>query len=55
MDEYRQEVQMAYDEYLYETEGRGISYGEIAHIEGLNKKELDELYKEINEEREEDE
>ena len=54
MDEYRQEVERLYGEHLYETEGRSISYGEIAYIEGLNKKELDELYKDLTE-RNEDE
>lgn len=52
MDEFRLEVQSRYDEYLYRTEGRGASYGEIAHIEGLNKKELNELYEELIEEEE---
>lgn len=46
MDEYKQEVERVYDEYLMATEDRGISYGEIAYIEGLNKKELDNLYNE---------
>ena len=46
MDEYRMEVERVYDLYLMETEGRGASYGEIAYIEGLNKRELDALYKE---------
>lgn len=46
MEEYKQEVQRVYDEYLMATEGRGVSYGEIAYIEGLNKKELDDLYNE---------
>lgn len=50
MDEFKQEVRRLYDEYLYKIEHRGISYGEIAHIEGLNKKELNELYKELTEE-----
>ena len=36
-----------YDYYLQKTEGRGISYGEIAYIQGLNSKELEELYKEL--------
>lgn len=53
MDEFRQEVERLYDEYLYETEGRGMSYGELAYIEGLNKKELNALYKELIE-RDED-
>ena len=49
LEEYKIEVQRAYDEYLYNTEGRGISYGEIAYIEGLNEQELNDLYNEINE------
>ena len=47
MDEFKQEVQRLYDEYLMKTEKRGISYGEIAYIEGLNKKELNKLYEEL--------
>lgn len=46
MEEYKQEVQRVYDEYLMATEGRGVSYGEIAYIDSLNKQELDKLYKE---------
>lgn len=48
--EYRQEVARAYDEYIMAKEGRGISYGEIAYIDGLKKKELDALYFEALEE-----
>lgn len=47
MDEFNQEVQRLYDEYLMKTEKRGISYGEIAYIEGLSKKELNKLYEEL--------
>lgn len=50
LDEYKIEVQRAYDEYLYKTEGRGASYGEIAYIDGLDEQELDDLYKEIEKE-----
>lgn len=50
MDEFREEVIERYDEYLMATEGRGISYGEIAYIEGLGKKELNALYEEACEE-----
>lgn len=35
------------DEYLQLTEKRGISYGEIAYIQGLKKKELLALESEI--------
>ena len=51
MEEYKIEVQRAYDEYLYKTEGRGASYGEIAYIDGLDEHELDELYEELNREQ----
>lgn len=47
MDEFNQEVQRLYDEYLMKTEKRGISYGEITYIEGLSKKELNKLYEEL--------
>ena len=49
-EEYVLEVERVYDEYLDKSEGRGISYGECAYIEGLKKKELDALYNEILEE-----
>ena len=32
-----------YDSYLMQSEGRGVSYGEIAYIEGLNNIEKKEL------------
>lgn len=47
MDEFKLEVQNMYDEHLRNTEKRGISWGEIAHIENLNKKELKGLYNEL--------
>lgn len=40
-------IQSLYDEWLQKTEKRGISYGEIAHIQGLNDGELDEIEKEL--------
>ena len=46
-EEFRLEVQRMYDEYLYKTEKRGISYGEIAHIESLAECELQEFYDEL--------
>lgn len=49
MDEFIEEVIERYDEYLMASEGRGISYGEIAHINGLGKEELNALYEEANE------
>ena len=39
----------AYDEYLMRTEKRGISYGELAYIQGLNKKQLRQFYNELEE------
>ncbi len=43
-----QYIQSRYDEYLQATEGRGASYGELAHIEGLRGKELDDFEKELD-------
>lgn len=42
-EEFIMEVQQNYDEYLMKTENRGISYGEIAYIQGLSDKELNDL------------
>lgn len=52
----REELNMAvvdaYDEYLQATESRGVSYGELTHIENLSDKEardmLEECYQELN-------
>ena len=41
------EVENLYDEYLMKTEKRGISYGEIAYFEQMNKKELNFVRKEL--------
>lgn len=49
---YRMEIERLYDLYLMKTEKRGISYGEIAYIQSLSKKELDNLYKELTEKEE---
>ena len=46
-EEFRLEVHRMYDEYLYKTEKRGTSYGEIAHIESLSECELQEFYDEL--------
>lgn len=40
-------IENLYDEYLQKTENRGISYGEIAYIEGLTEKELNDFEKEL--------
>lgn len=47
IEEFRLEVQRLYDEYLYKTEKRGISYGEIAYIESLADCALQEFYDEL--------
>ncbi len=54
LEEFRLEVIRLYDEYLDKTEKRGISYGELFHIENLEEKELNDLYNELLEETEED-
>ena len=46
-EEFVEEVIDRYDELLMEEQGRGISYGEIAYIDGLDKEELNKLYEEI--------
>lgn len=48
LEEYRLYVQSRYDEWLQMTEKRGASWGEIAHIDGLSKKELDEMCAELD-------
>lgn len=53
-EEFNMAVVNAYDEYLQATEKRGVSYGELAYIEGLSDKEaedlLEECYKELGDE-----
>lgn len=51
LEDFRGEVERLYDEYLMETEHRGISCGELVYIEGLKKKELRELYNELCEQK----
>ena len=48
MQDYRDEVQSRYDDYLMKTEKRGISYGEVVHIQGLNRKGLDGMSAELD-------
>ena len=52
LDEYRDYVLTRYDELLEKSEGRGASWGECAHVQNLNQKELDELCAEIDAELE---
>lgn len=47
LEELKMETQTLYDDYLYETEHRGISYGEIAFIQGLDREELDDFCEEL--------
>ena len=44
-----QSIQSRYDDYLQQTEGRGASYGEIAYVESLRGKDLDDFEKELDE------
>ena len=46
-NELLNEVQTRYDEYLQQTEKRGISWGEIVHLQELSDDELKELDEEI--------
>lgn len=52
--ELEREIEMLYNEWLEKTEKRTISYGEIAHIQSLNVKELNEMYEELLKELESD-
>lgn len=50
LDELKMETQSRYDDYLMATENRGASYGEIAYIQGLSRKELEDFCEEIENE-----
>lgn len=50
LEELKMETVSRYDDYLYETEHRGVSYGEIAHIQGLNRQELEDFCEELENE-----
>lgn len=50
--EYIMHIENLYDALMNIKEERGISYGEIAYVESLKKKELEELEEEIIEELE---
>lgn len=47
LDELKDYAISEYDLWLQRTEGRGVSWGEIAHIQGLKRKELNELLDEL--------
>lgn len=49
LDELKMEIESRYDDYLYMTEHRGISYGEIAYIRGLTEKELEDFSEDLEE------
>lgn len=49
LDELKMEVESRYDDYLYMTEHRGISYGEITYIQGLTEKELEDFSEDLEE------
>ena len=53
LEEFRLEVGARYNEWLEKTENRNTSYGELAYIESLNEKQLNEIYKELLNELEE--
>lgn len=46
-EDFTMYVLNTYDEYLMQTEGRGVSYGEINYIYNLSKKEMQELLDEL--------
>ena len=52
-EEHYNEVISLYDELLQKQEKRGVSYGELAYIQGLNSEALGLLYDEIIKELEE--
>lgn len=53
LEEFRFEVETRYNEWLEKTENRNTSYGELAYIESLNEKQLNEIYEELLNELEE--
>lgn len=53
LEDLKIEVQRLYDEYLINTEKRGISYGELVYIQDLNEEDLNNMYNELLKELEE--
>lgn len=51
-NELLKEVVQKYYEYLLLKEKRGVSYGELAYIQNLGKREIKELYNAVLEELE---
>ena len=49
LDELKMEIESRYDDYLSQVEHRGISYGEIAYIQGLTEKELEDFSEDLEE------
>lgn len=48
-DEYLMFIENIYNEYLEQTEGRNISYGEMAYIQDLDEQGLKDLEEELME------
>jgi len=47
LDELKMETQSRYDDYLMATEKRGVSYGEMAFIQSLEREELEDFCDEL--------
>ena len=52
LEDFRLFVEGLYNEYLYKTEKRDASYGELTYIRSLSHKSLEEFYDELIKERE---
>ena len=52
LEDFRLFVEDLYEDYLYKTEKRGASYGELIYIRSLSHKSLEEFYDELIKERE---
>ena len=55
MEKFKDEVIRLYDLYLMQVEKRGISWGELAHIQNSSDEDLKELYDELLENIKEEE
>ena len=47
LNELKDYIINLYDIFIMKTEKRGISYGEILHIQNLNRTQLEKLEKEL--------
>lgn len=50
LNEHLVEIESKYDEYLMKTENRGMSYGELAYLQGLTKEQLEEFERGLDKE-----